>query len=548
MPDYRPTRRNLLQLTAAGLLLSGCSANTGTTSRGKGAAAELPKHIPAPAVAGEIRSKYPGLPPAFAKVPDPLRASWTTKPGDGSSLSIFSIIWGPPAPPVEKNQYWQRLNTELGLELKMIWGPSDSYEAKLATLLASGDLPDVTNLLPNPTSEKALRQGAFADLTEAVAGDNMKKYPNLANDITEDVWRKTMIDGRILGLPTSLPAVDFLYTYRRDWARKLGLTAHPANAEELAHYFSEIPKAVPAVNGKTPYGIGAFPGPVMRLVEAMFKVGPEWKVEGGRLTNKLDRPEYEAAVAWCRELWANHGYHPDALALDAQEIKTISMFESGQLGIMKSSIHYPWTSTSPLYAAMRKNPEMVPLPIPGHDGSKSVWVKSSGWFSRLGISAKAAKDPARLDTILKTLDWLNAPFGTREYMFNRFGIEGRHWNYDASHAPVSVDDPTLQSELAGVGGQYPHVYYYPGNPDGYKHALTYAEGLMNGAVDDPVASISSTVGNRVGGVLEKISGDYLNQIVSGRRPLSDLGSLRSEWHKRGGDELKADLEKQLAQR
>lgn len=539
----RLSRRTVLQAGAAGLLLSACSPDKSSTS-GKGPAVEMPQHLPAPPVAGEIRSKYPGLPSAYAKVPDPLRRSWTSKPGDGTSLAMFTIIWGPPAPPLEKNKYWQELNSELGLDLKMLWGPSDSYEAKLATMLASGSLPDVTNLLPSATSDKALRQGAFADIGEAVAGSNMKKYPNLANGITEDVWKNTMVDGRILGVPTSLPAVDFLYTYRRDWARKIGLSGDPANAEELAHYFSEIPKAIPAVDGKTPYGIGAFPGPVMRLVEAMFKVGPEWKVEGGKVTHKLDRPEYEAAVAWCRQLWADHGYHPDALALDAQEIKTISMFESGRLGIMKSSIHYPWTSTSPLYSVMRKNPDVVPLPIPGHDGSQSVWVKSSGWFSRLAISAKAAKDPARLDTILKVLDWTSAPFGTREYMFNRFGMEGRHWNYDAQHAPVTVDNPTVQSELGGLG-RYPHVYYYPGNPEGYKKALAYAEGLMKGAVDDPVASISSTVANRVGGVLEKIGDDYLNQIVSGRRPLSDLRQWRDEWHKRGGNDLKADLEKQL---
>jgi putative aldouronate transport system substrate-binding protein len=546
------SRRALLQAGTAGaiaLLAPGCSGSSGSGSgtAKKGAAVALPKHFPAPAVPGEIKARYPGLPNAYARIPQPLRKAWPAKPGNGGSMSIFTIIWGPPAPPVEKNPYWQQMNDKLGLELKMIWGPSDSYEAKLATLLASGDLPDVTALLPNPTSDKALRQGAFADLSEFLSGDKMKDYPNLSNHTPEQAWKDTLIDGRVMGVTNPVPAVDTVFPYRGDWAAKIGFSKPPANAAELKEFFTAIPKAIGKVNGHTPYGIGAFPGPVMGLVNAMFRAGPEWRSEDGKLVNRLDTDEYEAAIAWCREVWAGGGFHPDALALDAQEIKAIGMFESGQLGIMKSGLMYPFTVSSPLYGVRQKNPGIVPLLPPGHDGGPAAWVKTTGWFSRWGISAKVAEDKSKVEAILRCLDFLNASFGTEEYMFNRFGIEGRHYHYNAKGEPIPVDDANLQSELGGLG-QWPHGYYFPGNPNGYKEAIAYAEGMMKDAVDDPIGSVPSSVADRVGGVLEKVSTDYINQIVSGRRPMSDLQKCRDEWHKRGGDQLKADLENQLATR
>lgn len=542
MSDQGLRRRTVLA-GAVALVASGCSGSSGSGSAAKkGGAVAVPKHVPVAPVPGEIKARYAGLPNAYARIPQPLRKAWPAKPGNGGSMSIFTIIWGPPAPPVQKNPYWQQMNDKLGLELKMIWGPSDSYEAKLATLLASGDLPDVTALLPNPTSDKALRQGAFADLSEFLSGDKMKDYPNLSNNTPEQAWKDTLIDGRVMGVTNPVPAVDTVFPYRGDWAAKIGFSKSPADAAELKEFFTAIPKAIGKVNGHTPYGIGAFPGPVMGLVNAMFRTGPEWRSEGGKLVNRLDTEEYEAAIAWCREVWAGGGFHPDALALDAQEIKAIGMFESGQLGIMKSGLMYPFTVSSPLYPIRQKNPGIVPLLPPGHDGGEAAWVKTTGWFSRWGISAKAAKDPAKVEAILRCLDFLNASFGTEEYMFNRFGIEGRHYHYNAKGEPIPVDDANLQAELGGLG-QYPHGYYFPGNPNGYKEAIAYAEAMMKNAVDDPIGSVPSSVADRVNGVLEKITTDYLNQIVSGRRPMSDLQKCREEWHKRGGDELRADLEK-----
>ncbi|GAB3410345.1 type 2 periplasmic-binding domain-containing protein [Flindersiella endophytica] len=544
-----PSRRGVL--LGAGALaaaaLAGCSSGGATAKPTAGSSnVPLPKYIPSPLAKGEIRSKFPGMPSAFPVLPDPLRVAHPKRPGDGTSMSMFTILWAPPPPSLRQNPYWQQMNHRLGLELKMIWGPSDSYDAKLATLLSSGDLPDVTVLLPSATSNKALRQGAFADLTEVLSGDKMASYPSLAALITEDNWRNTLIDGRIRGVVCPVPPVDTIFLYREDWARKLGLSSAPQNADELFEYFTRIPKAISKQGGRTPYGVGGFPGPFFGLVVSMFRAGPDWQERDGRVVSRIDTDAFAEAIGWCRKLWKAGGLHPDALALDSQEIKTIDMFHAGQLGLTKNGLQGPFTAGTPEYKMVQAG-QAVPLLPPGHDGGHCQWVQTNGWFSRWGISAKAAENPKRVDTILSTLDWLTSPFGTEEYMFNRFGMEGRHWNYNAEHEPVPVDDARLLSELTGFG-QFPHAYYFPGTPNGARDALAYADAMMTDSVPDPLSSLSSEVGDRVGGVLEKITADYVNQIVSGRRPIGDLDAYRKEYHARGGDQIIADLEKQLAER
>jgi hypothetical protein len=45
--------------------------------------------------------------------------------------------------------------------------------------------------------------------------------------------------------------------------------------------------------------------------------------------------------------------------------------------------------------------------------------------------------------------------------------------------------------------------------------------------------------------MKTLQQEYVNQIVSGRRPLSDLAAYRQEWHQRGGDQIIDELRRGL---
>ncbi len=191
--SQRLTRRSLMAAGGAAPLaaLAACS---GGDAPGSGVAIdnaaglELPNHTPPPEVEGAIISDVDGVPPGYPKTPDELLRTVDSPPGDGGPITEFKISWDAPAPPLEENVFWQSYNERLNVDYRPQIAPAANYDERLATLLAGGDLPDIVQLMDTAQSARAISDGAFADLTPYLAGDNIDQWPNLAN-IREDQWR-----------------------------------------------------------------------------------------------------------------------------------------------------------------------------------------------------------------------------------------------------------------------------------------------------------------------------------------------------------------------
>ncbi|MCA1667038.1 MAG: hypothetical protein LC793_06495, partial [Thermomicrobia bacterium] len=121
------------------------SAPVGTSAVGSAAAS------PVAAVDGKIPSSNPqaGIPDAFTKLPPPF-TSVPNIPGKGSHVTVFNITYDPPVPGKSDNMFWQELEKRLGVTWDVTLAPRADYEAKFATVLASGDLPDFVYLTPPP--------------------------------------------------------------------------------------------------------------------------------------------------------------------------------------------------------------------------------------------------------------------------------------------------------------------------------------------------------------------------------------------------------------
>src|SRR5690625_3601629 len=100
--------------------------------------------------------------------------------GEGSSeekKEIDFIISASTKP--DADRYVEKLEEISGYKLNFEYVAGGDYDEKLATLFASGDLPDVVQLgtILDPTLSGALESGAFTDLTELIDeyGENIKK-------------------------------------------------------------------------------------------------------------------------------------------------------------------------------------------------------------------------------------------------------------------------------------------------------------------------------------------------------------------------------------
>jgi putative aldouronate transport system substrate-binding protein len=534
------TRRSALGL-GLGAAVAACSSKGGSTNAtNPGKLTHVPAYKAPPKVEGAITSDVVGVPPGYATIPAK-QFTTTDAPFHAKPVSSFSIVWGNPPNKLSNNVYWQLVNAALGTKYNGIFVPFDSYDAKVATTLASGDLPDVMELLPSATSDKAILQGAFADLTDVLGGDGIKKYPNL-QAIRPELWQTSAVNGRLYGIPLGLPLFDMQWSYRADWATKLGYPDAPRNPDEFLTLMSAMSKGKPA--GHKTYGIGSYGGSFGSsftiLINAMFKVPNEWRHnKDGSLTNAIDTDEYEQAIQYTRKLWQAGAFHPDAISLGDQGAKTLDMFTSNQIGLIKTGIA---GAMNPPYVDMF-NHGVRPLVPPGANGF--AVPATNGLWGRSVIPAKIGKDKNRLHEILQFYNYLAAPVGSKELTTYMWGKE--NVTYDLkNNFPVIRTKGAIANDVVGFAGLCaPWFYQSPAGRPAIERGVSYCEKMVQSSVGNPVSTIISPTENRLSAQLTNLQQDYINPIVTGRRPMSDLDKYRKEWHRRGGDQIIGEYRRAL---
>ena len=186
-------RRALLKNTPlgmAGLGLALATACQAAPSAQAPAAAATPSPGGYPTTVPDTLSPKPDLPStgqwidnAYSNYPPNPAKSVSETPGRGGTLTYFTQAVYPPATPLDRSTAWQETNRQLNTQVQMNFTTPADYPAKLAELMAGNDLPDMFALWQGLGTAQRLTeflQAQAADLTPFLAGDAIKKYPNLA--------------------------------------------------------------------------------------------------------------------------------------------------------------------------------------------------------------------------------------------------------------------------------------------------------------------------------------------------------------------------------
>ncbi|SDS68601.1 extracellular solute-binding protein [Microlunatus soli] len=541
------SRRLMLGLsaTAVGGALVGCSSQSTGSDFGKNTALKVPTHVDPPDVPGQIVSAVDGVPPGYTQLPKKLPTTTKSVPGKGGSFTTFQVNWGAPPRPKAKNKYWQELEKRLGVTYEPTLVPADAYEDKLATMISGGKIADMVFLhTDSANAQRAVQDGAFAELSAVLGGDKIKKYPNLAN-VPQYQWEASAINNGIYGIPVDLAYVNSLHVYRRDWAEKLGFDAAPKNADEFYQLMTGM-SGSKVGSGKT-YGFGGYSGGVTQFINAMFKVPNNWSESDGRLTHMIETDEYEQALTYTNKLWRGGAFHPDALSLAEQGAKDRSLFESGTIGCQVASAD-TWFRSGGLDAVRSKggegsDPQLL-LPF-GHDGGDYAFPSSPGFYAVVAVSAEAASDEKRLAEILSIMNYLRAPFASAEGFFLRFGLEGVNFRYDKDGAPTPITENAANGDVDGLSytGLVPVAFFYPDDSQHVTDTVHYTEAVTKSSIKDPTVGLFADSSAKVAPKLAELTTDYVNGMVTGRKPLSALKQFRQDWRKQGGDQLRTELQK-----
>ena len=530
-----PTTSSAATTTAAG-------ATTGTAAaRANSAGANADGVIPSPAA--DVPEAYLKLPPQFQSV--------AAVPGKGSKVTAAFISYNPPVPPRDQNLYWQELEKRLGILYEPNIIPADSYREKMAALVAGGDLPDLTGVeqLNAPDLLKTVNQGAFTDLTSYLDGDALKSYANLAK-IPDYAWRNVRIKKKIYGVPIPRFIPDRALYFHEDWLQKLG-AQKPKNADEFLNLMVRFTKEDPAGHGKADqFGLGGYGSASGGLWYAfpfftmMFRAPHTWRANpDGTLTHQFETPEYRNAIEFMKRLNDAGVYHPDAASMTIQQAK--DAFLAGQFGGYADG----WNGIQSARFNFRKidpnNPAAAILVPPGFDGRNPAVERSQGFFGMTCIPAKIGKDQERVKELLRIIDYAQAPFGSEEYMFLRFGLPGVHYELQDGGPVLNDRGRTEIGSLSSGIGRRNDIFYYPDAPDDARLMQQWCKEQVQYGIDNPTYGLYSPTAIAKGSELQALTVDRMTSIISGREPLSIFDTFVSDWRSRGGDQIRKEYEQEL---
>ncbi|WP_162458471.1 ABC transporter substrate-binding protein [Pseudactinotalea terrae] len=501
----------------AAMALASCDSGGGTDPVAEQSAntAALPTYVPYAGVEPDLPAELGRTSAAFFAYPDPATFS-TEAPGDGQPVRFMGpTSFGLP-PALPDNPFWQEMNKRIGSDLDISLTPAGEYDAKFSTTVAGNSLPDAFYVGSMPARAKFMVAKA-ADLTEYLSGDAVQDYPGLAS-IPTDSWQECIFEGSIRAIPlnrglVSLPSV----LMRNDLLTSAGIDrADITSFEALREISSEMTGGNRWAWGDAPLG----------HLRRMADIPIRWTIEDGVLdTNLLDERQHEALEA-TRALVADGSVNPDAAGIPASTKK--QWFGGGQAAFISDSF-IAWFS---LYVANEavEGLEIQAMGIPGMTGGTGTQNLPR---PNAGFTAFSAEVGDRLPTLLRIADWLAAPFGTEEYLFNKYGIAGRNYDVVGSD-PV----PSALATEVNIGSLYmsdaARVIYSPGRPEAVQSAWDHQSAVTAKTVPDPTYGLESATASRV---LNSLTGELSSveqDIIYGRRPVSDWDAAAQAFLDGGG--------------
>ncbi|MFJ5104358.1 extracellular solute-binding protein [Streptomyces sp. NPDC088554] len=539
-----PSRRSFLSSTAVAAavvaggapLLSACSSAPGSSSKGGGTTSgkDAKKILPAFVAQNVVTPDIPSKNGSSAGFTRPLKTadletSVPTPLGRGSTVKVMAPFWG--SPPKARNPYYDAMNKLIGADL--VWHNQDgnTYDQKLGAVLASSEIPDMVvipswNLggrIPSAVISK------FADLGPYLSGDRIKEYPNLAAIPTES-WQRSLFGGRLRGIPMpSSYVANIVPFYRKDVFDQEGYEL-PTSADE----FLALAKDITNARAKrwacddmkwTAFNIfGVLSGSEKPL---------GWNLVDGELVYRVETDAYLEALEWTRKLYAAGYVHPDARAGRTQGDPGLR-FTSGETLIYNQDISH-WYGKTAEQATRRTGVVIWGMDLFGHDGGDpTLWAGSPANIWSF-ISAKASDAVVR--DALAAANVTAAPYGTKEYMLTQYGVEGVHYTVEDG-LPVKNDRGNTEVVNAYVmlDGP-PPTLAHPDLPDITTAQVAWQQRMGAFTEKSSFYGLQITEPARY----TNLSNDFEqleDDVVRGRKKISDMQQAVSDWKSKGGDQLR----------
>lgn len=523
---------------ASSTLLAACAptaprAGSTPTGGGKPSKLQLPSFVPISGPPADLAGTDI-VPAAYTRYPNPPFKSVATPPGRGGDVVLVSES-SYPLVPLDNNPLWQELNKQLNVNLKLNIVPFSDYAfGKFQAIVAGNDLPD---LMYVPIGGAIPELGAFleakcADLTPYVSGDAIKDYPNLAN-LPTIAWRGVVYNGKIFGVPVPSSLFYWGLWHRPDLVRGMD-AAGPKNADDFKRLMIEATNPQSnrfgigfEVGNRYAFGLTNTGG---SFWPALYGAPNNWAMDKGAFTKDFETEQFKAGVGLARDVFAAGAFDPN------------STLTTGTADMAFQGGRYAFRFSNALNVLNYETGARLNPPFAGRDGGRPSYNLGIGNF---GFTYLKATSPERIKEMLGIMNYFTAPFGSQEHQLLNYGIKDVEFVYDANGNPVLTEKGDVDAPPKGMPWNFfalpPRVLFDAKAPSfgPDMHRATSALGQYGTA--DPTVGLYSPTNQRIGVAIGQRVADGLIDIVAGRRPLSDMDSLVSEWRTGGGDTIKAEI-------
>jgi putative aldouronate transport system substrate-binding protein len=536
-----PSRRSFLASTAVAAaavaggmpLLAACGGSAesgeGTTS-GKSAKKILPAYRAHSIVTPDIPSKNGSTVGFTGKVDlDKLANAVPEKLGTSGKIKVMVPYWG--TPPKGDCAYYTALNKAAGVDITWQNQDGNTYGEKIGAVLASSAIPDMM-VVPGWELAGKIPSALVAkmmDLGPYLAGSKVEKYPNLAA-MPSDAWQRGIFGGKLRGIPVPYSYVpNIVPFYRKDLFDKNGWHV-PTSADEFLALAKEMTDKKAGVYGCDDMKWSAFNifGSLGGSEKALG-----WKLQDGKLVNRVETDEYLEALEWTRKLYAAGVVHPDGKAATGD---SSLRFASGKVMMFNADIT-AWYGKTAEMAGSKSAPhlQIVGMDIFGYDGGDPTLYAGTPANLWTFIRKDAPKEV--VENALAAANYSAAPYGTREQMMVYYGVEGAHYAVkDGVPVKTELGNTEVLNTWQMLAG--PSAYTaHPDFPDIAKAQVEWQQRMGAFLTKPPFYGLSIIEPSRYANLSEQFE-QLEDDFVRGNKKLSDVQQAISDWKSKGGDKLR----------
>ena len=149
-----------------------------------------------------------------------------------------------------------------------------------------------------------------------------------------------------------------------------------------------------------------------------------------------------------------------------------------------------------------------------------------------------------MEELLGITNYFGAPFGSEEYNFLVYGIEGVHHtlNDDGSRTLTEAGERDVFNPSLGAL----NVLYSP-NRDEIEYVQSLMAAQTRVGLFSPTVNLYAPAASEFAGELSQLYTDRKIDISTGRAGMEDLDIFISEYMSRGGDQIRTEFEEAYAE-